>query len=381
MWIRSWRSFVFLLIGCLVLVVAVSCRDGAEQDALREQEIAAAVAATVAASGVKVEQVENEPPTAVATEPAPATATEMPTATATAMPSPSPTATATPAPTDTPLPTPTETAVPVPLPEWLSYLNRFRAMANLPPLADRESYSQGSKLHSRYMVGNDDPIAHREERNKLYFDEAGDLAARNGNLFATSQKEANYMWSINFWISGPFHLLGLLNPNLEVVGYGDYVEETGDVRMAGVLDIKSHPEGTVEGIEYPIMFPGDGTETWVVRHALFEWPFPLDGCPGYTVPVGAPIILMLGDGSITPNVTSHRLARGDEPLESCLFDETSFRNNIPSAQELGRGILDRRDAVVIMPRKPLPINETYTVQVTVNGETHTWSFKTRKGPN
>ncbi|UCC51170.1 MAG: hypothetical protein JSV68_18985, partial [Anaerolineaceae bacterium] len=158
--IRSWRSFVFLLIGCLVLVVAVSCRDGAEQDALREQEIAAAVAATVAASGVKVAEVENEPPTAVATEPAPATATEMPTATATATampsPSPSPTATATPAPTDTPLPTPTETAVPVPLPEWLSYLNRFRAMANLPPLADRESYSQGSKLHSRYMVGNDD---------------------------------------------------------------------------------------------------------------------------------------------------------------------------------------------------------------------------------
>jgi hypothetical protein len=253
-------------------------------------------------------------------------------------------------------------------------------MANLPQLSDRESYSQGSELHSRYMVANDLPVAHFEERNKLFFDEAGDRAAKNGNLFATSQIEANYIWSINYWISGPFHLLSLLNPNLAVVGYGIYQEAIGDIQMASVLDFKSHPQEKVEGIEYPIMFPGDGAETWVVRHSLFEWPSPLDSCPGYSRPIGAPIVLMLGDGSVTPNVTSHVLAKGDQTLDSCLFDETNFRNNIPSAQALGRQILGHNDAVVIMPKKPLAIDEEYTVQVTVNGETYTWSFRTRKGP-
>jgi hypothetical protein len=33
-----------------------------------------------------------------------------------------------------------------------------------------------------------------------------------------------------------------------------------------------------------------------------------------------------------------------------------------------------------MPKKPLPADMTYTVQIVVNGETYTWSFSTRKRP-
>jgi uncharacterized protein YkwD len=399
MLIRSLRSFVFLLIVSLLVVVAVGCQGGDEATAVSEQGVASAAdvatateavvgdveTAVAAAVEATVEMaveatVEAAIPSATATDVA--TVTPTVTATATMLPSPSPsaTATATPAPTDTPMPTPTETAVPVPLPDWLSYLNRFRAMANLPPLSEREDYSEGSRLHSRYMVGNDEPIAHSEDSSKPYFDRRGDQAAQNGNLFATSQTEANYMWSVNFWVSSPFHLIGILNPNLEVVGYGDYVEAVGDTRMAGVMDIKSHPQEAADAIEYPIIFPGDGSVTWLVRHSLFEWPSPYDGCPGYSAPSGAPIVLILGDGSKTPNVTGHSLTKGDQLLDSCLFDETSFRNNNFGAQVKGREILDGSDAVVIMPKEPLPINETYTVQVTVDGETYTWDFSTQKGP-
>jgi hypothetical protein len=285
-------------------------------------------------------------------------------------------------PTASPTSAPTATAVPtVAPPEWLSYLNRFRAIGNLPPFSDQEAYTLGSRLHSRYMVANDEPTAHSEELENPYYDEAGDRAARNGNLFATSQVEANYIWSVNFWVSAPFHLIGILDPRLEVVGYGDYIEEIGETRMAGVLDIGSHPARTADGVEYPVMFPGDGSETWVVRHSMYEWPYPFDGCPGYAAPTGPPIVLLLGDGSGTPEISSHRLAMGDQPLESCLFDETSYRNNDPYAEQVGRQILDLSDAVVIMPRNPLPIDQTYHVQVTDRDETHTWSFNTRRGPD
>ena len=108
---------------------------------------------------------------------------------------------------------------------------------------------------------------------------------------------------------------------------------------------------------------------------------PYGSCPGFSRPSGAPIVLLLGDGSLTPRVTSHRFAKGDQPLESCLFDQTSYRNDNSFAQEVGRTILDESDAIVIIPREPLPIDETYTAQVVANGETYTWSFQTRKGPD
>ncbi len=307
--------------------------------------------------------------------------------TATAVPQ---TPTAMPEPTDTPMPQPTattaSTATPVPTvpavppPAWLSYFNLFREMADLPPVSEQAALTLGSAWHSRYMVVNDDPIAHAEDKSNPLYDEAGHLAGKNGNTFSTSQLDANYIWSTNFWVSAPFHLIAMIHPGLNTVGYGDYVEDVGDVNMAAVLDVRTDRDYSPEGVQYPIYFPKNGAETWIVRLSLYEWPDPYGACPGYGRPSGAPIILQLGDGSITPNVTSHTLAMGDQPLESCIFDETSYRNANPYTQDLGRTILDGQDAIVILPKHPLAADETYTVQVVVNGETHTWSFSTRKRP-
>lgn len=392
MLVRLVRRPLFLVVLLLAFFVTVGCREAKlDPETTSKQinnvpavDIANALGseseAAVAQSGsaTAVQPVDNTPmPTVeVAATPPPE-----PTMPPTASKMPSPTATDLPTATATPLPTPTPTPIPVPIPEWLAYLNRFRAIGNLPALSDHESTTLGSRLHSRYMVGNDEPTAHYEEEEKPFYDAAGDQAARNSNLFATSQMEADYIWSINFWVSAPFHLIGILDPNLEVVGFGEYKEAVGDTQMAAVLDIGSHPDGTENGVQYPIMFPGDGSETWVVRHSLFEWPYPFDGCPGFATPTGAPVVILLGDGSKVPNVTSHRFARGDEILESCLFDETSYRNNDPYAEKVGREILAHNDAVVIMPRNPLIVGETYTAQVTADGQTYTWQFGVRRGPD
>lgn len=268
---------------------------------------------------------------------------------------------------------------PPPLPEWLSYLNRFREIAALPPVLDWEPYNAGSEHHSHYMVVNNAPIAHSQDRQNPLFDPAGNQAARNGNIFATSRMEANYVWGFNFWASAPFHLIGMLDPTLNLVGYGDHVEASGEVKMAAVLDIGSDP-GEDNSVTYPVLFPGPDSSTWIVRHSMIEWPDPVGSCPGYARPTGAPIVLFLGDGSGTPQVANHRLAMGDTPLDSCLFDETSYRNADPYAEKVGRTILGKNDAVVIIPRTPLAADEAYTVQVTANGQTHTWQFHTIKRP-
>ena len=381
------RQLKYLFIIPIIVLTIVACRDNNDPNQVVENPTSSPAASSestpTATAIATTEPAEikgaTETPTATPVVTASNTPTDMPpTATATA--TSSPTATATEMPTETPSPTATNTPIPIPPPEWLSYVNRFRAMANLPTLSDREAITLGSELHSRYMVVNDKPIAHSEAKDNPWYDEAGDQAAKNGNIFATSQIEADYLWSVNFWISAPFHLIGLLDPRLELVGYGDHNEAIGNINMAAVMDIRSAPPGPDGLADYPIFFPGDGSETWVVRHSLFEWPNPFGSCPGYSRPSGAPIVLLLGDGSITPNVTSHRLAKGDQPLESCLYDETSYRNSNQYAQQIGRTILDLNDAIVIIPREQLPIDETYSVQVTVNGQSYNWQFSTRRGP-
>ncbi len=367
----------------IIMLIMIGCQNNGGTDQVAEDPTGTPETNTepspTATTMATAEPDEPAEPTSTPAATATSTPTEMPpTATATATSSPTPTATE--APTETPTAIPTNTPVPIAQPNWLSYVNLFRDMAGLPFLLDEEAITKGSELHSRYMVLNDAPIAHSESKDNPWYDEAGDQAARNGNIFATSQIQADYLWSVNFWVSAPFHLIGLLDPRLELVGYGDHNEEVGSINMAAVMDIRTAPPEPDGLVEYPIFFPGDGSETWIVRHSLFEWPDPFGSCPGYARPSGAPIVLLLGDGSITPNVTRHRLAKGDQFLESCLYDETSYRNSDPYAQQTGQTILDLNDAIVIIPRDPLPINETYSVEVTVNGQTYNWQFNTRQGP-
>lgn len=264
--------------------------------------------------------------------------------------------------------------------EWLTYLNLFREIGGLPRLQAINTLSEGTELHSRYMVLNQDPIAHYEDPVNPLFTEPGDQAAVHGNLFASTQLEATYTWGINFWISAPFHLTPILDPALQEVGFGIHNEQVGLFQMAAVLDVRSQLGNAGGNVSYPLFFPGNGSATWVVRHSMYEWPDALESCPGFTRPTGAPLVLQLGDGSTTPRVTSHRLMDGNQVLESCRFDETTYTNSNAYAQSTGREILNQRDAVVILPRRELAMGHTFTVEVVAGGQTYTWSFSTRRPP-
>lgn len=254
-------------------------------------------------------------------------------------------------------------------------------MADLAPLSERSALTLGSELHSQYMVVNDAAVSHMEDPLNALYNAAGDQAAHNGNVFATSMVEADYIWGINFWASAPFHLVPMLAPQLERVGYGNYNEAGGDVSMAAVLDVRSERDNGHGGATYPILFPKDGSTTWIGRHNLFEWPDPLSSCPGFSRPSGPPLVIQLGDGAIVPSVGGVTLLMGDTPVETCTFDETTYYNPDPWAQKAGRLILDNQDAIVIMPRQPLIAGETYTTQVEANGQRYTWKFNTVTRPD
>ena len=174
-------------------------------------------------------------------------------------------------------------------------------------------------------------------------------------------------------MQAPFHALGILNPELLRVGYGSFREADGNLQMgAGINVIRGrgpHPPS----VEFPVKWPSDGASVPLTLH-WGEIPSPLTSCPGYKSPSGLPIILQIGNGSQVPMVTSHSFAQGNTPLEHCVFDETSYTNPDSSLQNGGRGKLNSHDAIILIPRDPLSLGASYNVSITVNGQTHTWSF-------
>jgi hypothetical protein len=287
---------------------------------------------------------------------------------------PTPTPTSTPTFTATATPTPTPTPTPDPgVPEWLSYLNEFRAGAGLELLTEVTSWSDGCWLHSRYMVKEDDP-GHDEDPGSPWYTAAGATAAGNGNVAVSSSSTYPDTAFIDLWMTGPFHGVGIIDPKLAETGYGSYRESIGSWRSGATLDVWRGHGSVPPGTDYPIYWPGDGGEQWLQGYWGGEWPDPLSSCPGYSVPSGAPIIVQLGSGGANPNVTATELLDNGSPVDHCWYSESTYTNSDGSAQSLGRSALASRDAVVVIPRSTLTLGHTYTVELTVNGTDYSWSF-------
>jgi len=283
-------------------------------------------------------------------------------------------------------PTPTGTVAPTPTntpgtaqPEWLVTVNQHRALAGLPPVTENTTWSAGCYNHSVYLVKND-IIAHAEDPNLPYYTAEGNTAGSSSNVRVSTNDETGQQ-SVDGWMVGPFHGVGIIDPEFLVSGYGEYYENipshTWD--YGATLDVIRGLGSVPGGITFPIMWPGNGSTVPLNSYNGNESPDPLSNS-GYTPPSGLPIIIQLGAGSITPSVTNTSLTTGGNPVEHFWYDETNYTNSDIDDQNLGRAVLGSRDAVVIMPRNILTAGATYNVSVTANGNTYNWSFTVASAP-
>ncbi len=259
-----------------------------------------------------------------------------------------------------------------PQPNWLAYVNHYRAMADLPPVTENVTWSDGCWKHARYMVKNDF-IGHTEDPNNPWYTPEGQAAGGSSNVWASYAVDTADEDSVDVFMQAPFHAVGIVDPALLQVGFGSYRESDGGLQYGVALDVIRGLGSIPPSVAFPVKWPAHGTTVPILLH-WGEYPDPLTSCPGYSTPSGLPIILQIGPGNVTPNVTSHSFMQGSTPLEHCVFDETSYTNPDGSAQSLGRSCLDARDATVLIPRYPLTPGATYSASITVNDQTYTWSF-------
>lgn len=265
---------------------------------------------------------------------------------------------------------------PVPRSQWLDDLNHIRLSSGLPQLTENKTWSEANLLHARYMVKNN-TLIHSETAGNLWFSEAGAEAAASSNLWISGRTGITSTTVIDSWLAAPFHGIAMLDPQLLEVGYGEYREEGGGgVQFGAALDVQRGITTTEPSTEtYPLMFPGEGATTTLVAFNGGEFPDPLASCEGYEAPTGAPIYLQLGAGDVIPTVGTHILTVDGKRAEHCIFDETSYRNPDIYEEAVGRVILDMRDAIVILPRSPLPPDALIRLAISANGTVYKWSFE------
>ncbi|MBK8333999.1 MAG: hypothetical protein IPL07_16930 [Acidimicrobiaceae bacterium] len=177
--------------------------------------------------------------------------------------------------------------------DWLTTVNYYREMAGVAPVAEDTSMSPGAYNHSCYMLLND--IAHDEVPGAPGYTAAGDTAGNNGNVAVSSATSVTQRSFVELWMTGPFHAIGMLRPNLQRVGYGQ-CENASTVRWhsGATLDVL-RGLGQRRTLSAPILFPGNGTVTNLTKF-IAESPNPVQMCGWGTTGAGLPVIAMMPEG-------------------------------------------------------------------------------------
>ncbi len=250
---------------------------------------------------------------------------------------------------------------------WLQEINRYRLAAGLAPVREEPAWSAGILAHLRYLERT--PLSfltgpyrnlHEENPASPFFTKEGAAAGTSSDLgHGTSD-----LGAIDGWLSAPFHAIGILRPGLRRVAFA----RDPDTGRAG-LDI-------IRGLAHtgapksPVLFPARGAAT-DLRASAAERPDPHETC-AWTPPSGLPLIALLRRAPAKKLTAT--LTGPDDPLPLCAITRHTFRSSDGIYGPAARTILEIDHAVVLVPRRPLPLG-TYRARVVEPGrEPIAWSF-------
>ncbi|HUA35025.1 MAG TPA: hypothetical protein VMA09_15560 [Candidatus Binataceae bacterium] len=305
-------------------------------------------------------------------------------------------------------------------------MNHYRALEHLDPVRLNEGDSQAAAAHARYIVENKlgpgdfslvgnqvkhqlASSVHEEQVGNRWYSINGASVVARCDVFTASAISSQVATWIDRLMTSPLSVLVILEPTLVTVGYGDYCANGS---CAGVVvydydqsqqELNRSFKRTAANYNYDPYDPdrglGDSARMYLRSPILFpppasafllgsydggrEYDNPIAPCAGYRVPTGLPIVLSLGESmndAAGVKLDSYSLMDGDQLLETCAYDASSYTNPDERVQEIGRRMLAKKLAAVLIPRAPLKPGRTYTVAIAVDSTTYRWSFKIGQPP-
>jgi uncharacterized protein YkwD len=247
--------------------------------------------------------------------------------------------------------------------DWLAVVNTYRAQSGVPPLAENVSWATGTTNHSCWMLLNG--IAHDETPGTAGFSPEGDQAGNSGNVAVSSAASTSPKSHVELWLTGPFHAIGILRPNLKQTSFGLCSSPPSPSntpwKSAATLDVI---RGIAAGSKpsSPVVFPGNGATTSLTKF-VSESPDPRTFCGWAGRSVGLPLIAMMPSA---PATASAVLNGPNGPVSTCVLTAANTSG-------IASSILGGDNAVVVVPDAPLATG-TYSVSVTSDAGPASWSF-------
>ena len=156
---------------------------------------------------------------------------------------------------------------------WLPTVNAYRAMSGLGPVTENTAWSAEAQAHSCYLLYNG--ITHDELPGNPGYTVGGDTAGNNGNVAVSSSATATARNHIDLWMTGPFHALGILRPELATTGFGICADETTPTWHSGAtLDVLRGIDSNRASPTTATVFPGRNA-TLALDRFVTESPNPL----------------------------------------------------------------------------------------------------------
>jgi hypothetical protein len=195
----------------------------------------------------------------------------------------------------------------------VSSVNSYRAMSGLAPVTFNSMWVQGAVNHSCYMLQNG--ITHTETVGLPGYTADGASSGMRSDVAVSSSVTMSASEFVDLWMTGPFHAIGILRPNLKAVAYGSCAVSQGPLewRAGGTLDVVSGL-GTKQKRRTPIVWPGNGARTKLDRF-IAETPSPVAMC-GWGSGGGLPVIALMPEPALGVRAS---VTGPDGPLQTCVL--------------------------------------------------------------
>ncbi len=247
--------------------------------------------------------------------------------------------------------------------DWLSIVNIYRAQSGLRPVSANGSWDAGTRNHSCWMLLNG--IAHDEAPGTPGYTPDGDQAGNSSNVAVSTVEGTTAKGHVDLWMSGPFHAIGILRPNLTQSSYGQCSTasnpSTTSWRSTATLDV-IRGLGSGAKPSTPIVFPGNGATTSLTRFVA-ESPDPRTFCGWTGRSVGLPLLALMPTGISSANAS---VTGPNGPITTCVLHGANTTG-------IASSILGGDNAIVILPDSPL-VTGQYHVTVNSNAGPADWTF-------